>query len=545
MVSRIAYLIASNQLKNTKKILALTFSISGAYKIKQEVTKKLPPLLQKSQSNKSKINDKLFISNYHGFCRSVLEKHGYMLSEKCREINNMSPVEDSELKFFNLENTEEQKIQEFDKKIKEQDIEYIEANLCAYNEIILEKILNHSEQGGYTFNSILSLAIELFESYPLLLKFYRKLFPIIIIDEFQDTNFLHYKLIKLLVYEKTHLLILGDSLQRIYSFLGAIPNIMELAVKDFDLSSNSLDKNYRFLDNEEMLLLDNNLRTNFKSSGNPKIEKDAKINLNYFENQNNECEYIQNLVQILIDQNSENRIAILVSSRGKDANETINYLEKANINFFYGLFTDDMSEVKAFHIKCLNIFEELITKHQFRFSPKIFDMLHQSLESIISTYPKDSKTIYKGLLQLIIAFKLKFLKDLGSLDNFDKINYIRDVLTNNGLKQFMDSVNAQIVISTIHATKGLEWDYVIIQDVEQDSIPNYRVCKDCEYKSQNCVLVINENNKSNFLESLNLLYVGATRARRKTYFTASKKNASSFSKNLSCILNIPGLSYTI
>ena len=42
MVSKIAYLIGSNKVPNPKKILALTFSINAAYKIRKDIIESLP-----------------------------------------------------------------------------------------------------------------------------------------------------------------------------------------------------------------------------------------------------------------------------------------------------------------------------------------------------------------------------------------------------------------------------------------------------------------------------------------------------------------------
>ena len=46
MVSRIAYLISIGKLPVPKKLLALTFSVNAAYKIKKDVSKNIPELLQ-------------------------------------------------------------------------------------------------------------------------------------------------------------------------------------------------------------------------------------------------------------------------------------------------------------------------------------------------------------------------------------------------------------------------------------------------------------------------------------------------------------------
>jgi DNA helicase-2/ATP-dependent DNA helicase PcrA len=73
MISKVAYLLATGRIVNPKKILALTFSVNAAYKIKKELAEYLPQLIQSSKSKQLRINQKLFVSNYHGFCRHILD----------------------------------------------------------------------------------------------------------------------------------------------------------------------------------------------------------------------------------------------------------------------------------------------------------------------------------------------------------------------------------------------------------------------------------------------------------------------------------------
>jgi DNA helicase-2/ATP-dependent DNA helicase PcrA len=94
MVSKIAYMIASNQIPTPKKMLALTFSVNAAYKIKKDVLKEIPNILD---GHNFKINDKLYVSNYHGFSRSILQKHGYLMNNNLQNINIFRSVDDSRI----------------------------------------------------------------------------------------------------------------------------------------------------------------------------------------------------------------------------------------------------------------------------------------------------------------------------------------------------------------------------------------------------------------------------------------------------------------
>ena len=135
--------------------------------------------------------------------------------------------------------------------------------------------------------------------------------------------------------------------------------------------------------------------------------------------------------------------------------------------------------------------------------------------------------------------------DYAILSDMDKLNFMRETLENNGLKQYLEFVDTSIILSTVHAAKGLEWDYVLLPDMEQYSFPNWpSLCGACQHKSD-CNLVINRTNENHFLDELSVFYVAVTRARQQVYFSASKRritaNGTEGDCNISCLLRIPGL----
>jgi len=146
---------------------------------------------------------------------------------------------------------------------------------------------------------------------------------------------------------------------------------------------------------------------------------------------------------------------------------------------------------------------------------------------------------------LLKVFLYRILTDYSFLSVEDKSVLIRDTFENKTLKQNMEYVDQNVTISTIHGAKGLEWDYVLMPDMEQYSIPNWHgLCGACNHKS-NCNLTVNSGNEKNFLEELSVFYVGVTRARKQIFFSASKKrlkaNGTTQTANLSCMLKLPGI----
>ena len=78
------------------------------------------------------------------------------------------------------------------------------------------------------FNDLLNKTLELFYLQPQILDYYRNKFQYIMVDEYQDTNFAQYMLVKLLSDFHQNICVVGDDDQSIYRWRGAdIRNILE------------------------------------------------------------------------------------------------------------------------------------------------------------------------------------------------------------------------------------------------------------------------------------------------------------------------------
>ncbi len=332
---------------------------------------------------------------------------------------------------------------------------------------------------------------------------------------------------------------MGDSLQRIYGFIGAVENLLSISQHQFGLTKIELSKNYRFASNPEMLRLDNNIRRNAENTSKPEIKEDAIIKLNITDTQSDEALHVVKLSLAALKKYPESKVAILVKQRGQNVSSIIETFEHNKIPYFYGLFTDEDTNYLSFHRKCLYEFIELI-----RIKETITKKLAKEHVSLISKhYSESSDSLIEALISLLDIFWNKLFLDFSFLSNEEKTNLIKDTFEHNGLKQYIEFISTNIVISTVHAAKGLEWDYVILPDMEQDSFPNYYgLCGSCKCK-KDCNIIINKENESKFLEELSVFYVAVTRARKQVFFSASKKEAKGYSKNLSCFLKLPGITY--
>ncbi len=136
---------------------------------------------------------------------------------------------------------------------------------------VYQKLLHDNDL--LDFGDLINCTLELFKKRPQLLQRYQSKFKYIMVDEFQDTNFAQYQLVKLLAGGSSNLTVVGDDDQSIYKFRGAsVSNILKFK-EDFPKSREvTLVQNYRSSQN----ILD--LAYNFIQTNNPdRLEVKLKI----------------------------------------------------------------------------------------------------------------------------------------------------------------------------------------------------------------------------------------------------------------------------
>jgi DNA helicase-2/ATP-dependent DNA helicase PcrA len=424
--------------------------------------------------------------------------------------------------------------------VKSSDNTFLVENLEKYCNVIIDEFL---PLGIISYNGILTLTQLLFKKHPNVLTFYTSYYSTLLVDEYQDTNLLSYEIVKLLITEDTKVILLGDSLQRIYGFIGAVQNLLSQSVAFFGLTKIELAKNYRFASNPEMLQLDSNIRRNAENPYSPNIKKVANIKLRVRDNQREEALEVVKLTVAILEKYREAKVAILVKQRSKNIALIIEAFELNEIPYFYSLFTDEDPKYTQFHKKCFFEFLE-IARGKAAITKKL---ANEHKESIGKAYSDSRSSMEEGLIALLEVFWQRMFIDFAFLSNEEKATLIKDTFENNGLKQYLEFINSNVIISTVHAAKGLEWDFVILSDMEQDSFPNwYGLCNTCNCKSD-CRIKIDKSNEVKFLEELSVFYVAVTRARKQVLFTASKSAPDKYDndrpKNLSCFLNLPGIKY--
>lgn len=126
------------------------------------------------------------------------------------------------------------------------------SNIPLFSEIYKKYTARLKKAGAMDFDDLLFHLYFLLNDFPEILEKYRRKFSFVLVDEFQDTNFLQYGIIKKLVkYQgsKNNICVVGDDAQSIYAFRGAtIENILDFE-RDFPmLKTYKLEQNYRSTD---------------------------------------------------------------------------------------------------------------------------------------------------------------------------------------------------------------------------------------------------------------------------------------------------------
>jgi DNA helicase-2/ATP-dependent DNA helicase PcrA len=550
MISRIAYLFASGGIPNPKRILGLTFSVNAALKVKREVAEKLPKLLV-TQNNPLTLGAKVNVTNYHGFCKGILKKYGYLLSDSLRkDVNLFKAIGDSEINRradlnAALTYTELQQLVDVETNIKNARVPDIQLT-HDYNSIVIKKIL---PLDYITHNAVILFVLEIFNSFPEIRKFYQSYYPLLVVDEFQDTNCIAWSLLESIISDHTQLVFLGDPLQRIYGFIGALPDIMATAVIKYSMTKVALSKNYRFRNNIEMLKLDANIRANAASFFSPMIKETdiALLPMLWGNAQIDEAQQVVEKVKILIRENNS-RIALLFRGRGRNAEIVEEELTKSGVQYFYGMFTDEDAAYIEFHNKCQEIFIKKFGKSK-NINKKA---LITFSENVKATYTLSNEKTIDSLLRLLDALIEKVTVDYSDLLSEDKYTLLVDIFENRQLKQAMEYVDSRVILSTVHGAKGLEWDYAILLDVEQCVFTF--ICRLCPSSDKNNTSIsycriptpIPDEMKNNILDDLCVFYVGLTRARKQAFISASAERFNAqgrqfFNGKLCCLAILTGI----
>ena len=165
------------------------------------------------------------------------------------------------------------------------------------------------------FGDLILYAVKLFEENSDIVSIYRKNFKYILVDEYQDTNFIQNKWLNLLVNEKQNICCVGDDDQSIYSWRGAeIKNFLTFDKIYPNCKIYKLEQNYRstknILDTASSLISNNNSRMGKKLWSSS--DGGSLVKLNCYANGREEAIGISDIIEKIKDKYSLNNVSILV-----------------------------------------------------------------------------------------------------------------------------------------------------------------------------------------------------------------------------------------
>lgn len=242
---RMAYLIKHLNV-SPRSILGLTFTNKAA----SEMNHRLAGLVDSASAKQ------VTLSTFHSFCMQVLrneiERLGYtsqftLYDEKdVQRLLNMIARDllDREGELPSLAPTTETITYAKNRGLKAEEIEGTGSDWHDDFTRNLYKRLQDSMRAynAVDFDSLLCLTVELFENHPDVLERYQERFRYIMIDEYQDTNPIQYRLAALLSAKYNNLCVVGDDDQSIYGWRGAdIQNILDFQ----NAHVIKLEQNYR------------------------------------------------------------------------------------------------------------------------------------------------------------------------------------------------------------------------------------------------------------------------------------------------------------
>jgi DNA helicase-2/ATP-dependent DNA helicase PcrA len=249
LTERVAYLIGELAV-HPMTILAITFTNKASYEMRVRIQKALG----------MDVSD-MWISTFHSMCVRILRMSGkkigfssnfviYDTDDTLRLIKQI--IEEMGLK--NDNNYPPKLIRSIISKYKntsEKDItDYAEEHfpMQAYRmgDIYAKFAGEMQKQNAMDFDDLLLNTLKLFSQDGESLSYYQDRFRYVMVDEYQDTNMVQYKLIKLLCEKYRNIFVVGDDDQSIYAFRGAnIKNILNFE-KDYpDANVIRLEQNYR------------------------------------------------------------------------------------------------------------------------------------------------------------------------------------------------------------------------------------------------------------------------------------------------------------
>ncbi|MCL2081551.1 MAG: UvrD-helicase domain-containing protein [Oscillospiraceae bacterium] len=415
------------------------------------------------------------------------------------------------------------------------------------------------------FDDILLKTVELFEKAPDVLEYYQDKFKALLVDEYQDTNPIQYRLCALLTAKSRNIFVVGDDDQSIYRFRGAtVENILSFEKEYPDAAVIRLEQNYRSTQNiltAANTLIENNLGRTGKSLWTD-TGRGRPVALFRADNDYNEADYIAGRIEEHVrGGGSYNGCAVLYrmnaqSNRIEEAlrRRSIPYRVIGGTRFFDRAEIRDM--LAYLHIlnnpsdslrlariintpprgiggKALGDVISVSAELDVPLMDAVRSSAHPALARFYALY-SDLRALLDGGVPLTVLYdclldKTGYLRALRDKNDFESEGRAENVMElkstiakfeldfpGGALSEFLENVSLEtdvenydaganaVVLMTIHSAKGLEFPTVFVTGLEEGIFPSLRTLDPMELE-----------------EERRLCYVAMTRAKKTLYLTCA------------------------
>ena len=424
------------------------------------------------------------------------------------------------------------------------------------------KILNSCD-----FGDLILLCVTMFENNPDILELYLSNFKYILVDEYQDSNYIQSKWLNLLAKKNNNICCVGDDDQSIYSWRGAeIKNFLDFSKVYKNTKIIKLEQNYRSTQN--ILSAASGLISNNNDRMGKKLWTDSKdgelVKLTCYKNGKEEATGISDIIETKLKKKySLNNISILVRAifQTREFEERFlkigmgyrviggtKFYERAEIKDSVAFLrivnqkNDDLAFERIINVpkrsvgdSTLKQLHEWGRKNKKTLEDSVIELLQLDkikpktklgLVKILNLFNKWRSDLKKKrhyeLMEIILdesgySKMLKDKKDLeseGRLENLKEL--IRGMRNFDNLQSFLEHValatsidqdwdGQKVNLMTMHAAKGLEFDAVFLPGWEEGLFPHQ---KSLEEKGD---LALEEERR--------LAYVGITRAKKESFIS--------------------------
>ncbi len=418
------------------------------------------------------------------------------------------------------------------------------------------------------FDDMIALCVRIFANYPDILKKYQDIYKYILVDEYQDTNAVQFRLLYMLAGISGNLCVVGDDDQSIYGWRGAeVRNILEFDKVFENVKEIKLEGNYR--SGKSILSIANRLIENNTYRRGKTLEasadKQSEVKKYEFYNVLEEASFTAKTILDKHDDGiSYDDMAILYRTNAQSLNferalkmANIPHKVIGNIGFYqrrevkdilaYLKFSDNPKDEQAF-FRSISVPKRGIGNST---NDKIISYAEENDITILETLETDLKFLSKSraavdrYIQLIhdiikcesirdkielilntIKYK-EYLQSLGEepdiidrkMENIDELisdavrfeeqngSSLSDFLASAALVSSNDEedIEGSVKLMTMHAAKGLEFKLVFLTGLEEGLFP-----------------LGNEDGEANIEEERRLCYVGVTRAMETLYITRAR-----------------------